>query len=334
MIDWLKLRIPVHAVGRIPGDVVCIFTPEGQLKWQKVKAAEVRGSYDGNVHVSACPVMGFLVIDGNPVKFFQGHNVFGSDDVQGLAWAIINTVSSALSFDLADIETSDIDVARVDINRSFDCGSLDNARAAVRALGENATMRHRGRGQLTREGTAYWGKHSRRDALKAYAKGHELLDHPVAKEHPMRHQLASFAQPLLRIELVLRSMSLKDRGLSILSRWDDATVAMLFREAMGKLTVPDNIELAPTTLEGLSPRLRLAYSAWLRGDDLRATLPRMTFYRYRKELLAFGVDLLSLRSAETRRPTLQLVNIINAVPVSIPDWAAGTAAYFDPRRVA
>jgi II/X family phage/plasmid replication protein len=334
VIDWLKLRVPVPAVGRIPGDVVCIFTPEGELKWQKVKAAELRGSYESNVHVSACPVTGSLVIDGNPVKFFQGHNVFGTDDVQGLAWAIINTVASALSFDLANIETSDVDVARIDINRSFGCGSLDNARGAVRALGENATMRHRGRGQLTREGTAYWGKHSRREALKAYAKGHELIDHPIAKDHPMRCELVTYAQQLLRIELVLRSMSLKDRGLSILSRWTDSIVDMLFREAMGKLTVPDNIELAPTTLEGLSPRLRLAYSAWLRGDDLRATLPRMTFYRYRKELLKVGVDLLSLRASEPRRPTLQLVNVINAVPVSVPEWAVGTVAYFDPRRAA
>lgn len=334
MIDWLKLRIPVPAVGRIPGDIVCIFTPEGELKWQKVRAAELRGSYESNVHVSACPVTGALVIDGNPVKFFQGHNVFGTDDVQGLAWAIIDTVSSALDFDLANIETSDIDVARVDINRSFACGSLDNARAAVRALAENATMKYRGRGQLSREGTAYWGKHSRRDALKAYAKGHELLDHPIAKDHPMRHQLAGFAQQLLRIELVLRSMSLKDRGLSILSRWDEATVDMLYREAMGKLTVPDNIELAPAMLQGLSPRLRLAYSAWTRGDDLRATLPRMTFYRYRKELLKFGVDLLSLRPTEARRGTLQLVNVINAVPVTVPDWAASSGSYFEPRRAA
>jgi II/X family phage/plasmid replication protein len=333
VIDWVKLRVPVPAVGRIPGDVFCIFSPDGKLKWQKVKAAELRGSYDSNVHVSACAITGHLVIDGNPTKYFQGHNVFGTDDLQGLAREIIHTCGSALGFDLANVSHDDIDVARVDINRSFSCGSLDNARAAVRALGENATMRHRGRGQLTREGTAYFGKHSRRESLKAYAKGYELLDHPVSNDHPMRHQIAGCAHDLLRIELVLRSMSLRDRGLSTLSRWNESIVDMLYREALGKLNVPDNIELAPATLQGLSPRLRLAYSSWLRGDDLRATLPRRTFYRYRKDLLSFGVDLLTLRPAE-RRSTLQLVNIINAVPASVPAWAVGTVAYFEPRRVA
>ena len=130
----------------------------------------------------------------------------------------------------------------------------------------------------------------------------------------------SFAQELLRVELVIRSMGLKERGLALLASWDESVVDMLFREAMGKLTVPDNIELAMPTIDALSPRLRLAYSAWHRGDDLRAQLPRMTFYRYRKELLKHGIDLLSLRPAE-HRSTLHLVNVINAVPVGIPEWA-------------
>lgn len=334
MIDWLKLRVPFDATGKIPGDVICIFTPEGELKWQKTKAAPLRGSYEADVHVSSCPVTGRLVIDGNPTKFFQGHNVFGTDDIHGLARAILDTVSSGLQFDLGDVTDDDIELSRVDINRSFDCSSLANARAAVRALADNATMRHRGRGQLGREGTAYWGKHSRRDALKAYAKGHEILDNPIHKDHPQRDELISHAQQLLRIELVLRSMGLKQRGLSHLASWDDDTVDMLFTAAMGKLTVPDNIDLAPAILDTLTPRLRLAYMAWQRGDDLRATLPRKTFYRYRKELLGHGIDLLSLRPAEARRSTLQLVNVINAVPVGVPTWAKGTVAYFEPRRAA
>lgn len=337
MIDWLKLRLWIPAAGRIPGDLVCIFTPDGELKWQKVKAAEIGGSYESNVHAYACPVTGRLVIDGNPVKFFQGHNIFGTDDIHGLSRAISAHVIERLQLEvteseLHDLERGDIELARVDLTGMYSVGSLDNARAAVRALGDRATLRHRGRGTLGRDGTAYWGKHSRRSATKAYAKGHELLDHKLPKGIPHGDALIAFAQDKLRIEHVLRGMELKARQLDRVIYWESSTAAMLYSEMTGKLSVPDNIELSPTMLEGLSPRLRLAYAAWLRGDDLRATLPRKTFYRYRKQLLEVGVDIVTLRPAEARASTLQLVNIINAVPVGVPDWAHGTPVYYQPPR--
>jgi II/X family phage/plasmid replication protein len=339
MIDWLKLRCLIPAQGKIPGDVVCIFTPEGELKWQKTKAVELKGSHEANVHVSACPVSGHLVIDGNPAKFFQGHNVFGSDDIHGLAHAIIGTVLSALDLDtdehhLSLIAQDVIELARVDITGMYSVGSLGNARAAVRALGDNATMRYRGRGQIGRDGTAYWGKHSRRSATKAYAKGHELKDHPIAVAVPHSDAITEWAQDKLRVEHVFRGMDLKDRGLNLLANWKPETVTMLYAEAMGKLTVSDNLELAPAMIEGLKPRHRLVYASWLRGDDLRATLPARTFYRYRAELLEHGVDILTVRPSEPRGASLRLVNIITAVPATVPEWAIGTPAYFEPRRAA
>lgn len=339
MIDWLKLRVMVAAAGKIPGDLVCIFTPDGELKWKKTRAAELKGSHEANIHASACPVTGHLVIDGNPVKFYQGHNVFGTDDIHGLARSITDTVTAALALevtasDQAWLDDNIIELSRVDITGMYSVGSLGNARAAVRALSDTATMHHRGRGQLTRAGTAYWGKHSRRWALKAYSKGHELKDHPIPLAVPHSDALTEWAQDKLRIELVMRGMELKARGLDLLCNWHPETATMLHKEALGKLTVPDNIELSPPMIEGLRPRHRLVYQAWLRGDDLRATLPARTFYRYRAELLEHGVDILTRRPSEPRPPTLQLVNIINAVPVTVPDWAIGTPAYFVPRRVA
>jgi II/X family phage/plasmid replication protein len=126
-------------------------------------------------------------------------------------------------------------------------------------------------------------------------------------------------------------MRLKDEHLDILANWKQETVTMLYTEAMAKLKVAENVELAPEMLEGLKPRQRLVYTAWLRGEDLRATLPKKTFYRYRNELLEHGVDILTLRPSEPKRTNLQLVNIITAVPVTVPDWAIGTPALFDPQ---
>lgn len=336
MIDWLKLRVPINAVGRIPADTVMLVSPDGEVKWQKLRALEMRGSFDSNLHLSCCPVTGSLVIDGNPVKFFQGHNVFGTDDIHGLVHGVVRNVVQFLELQVtaecqAAIDQERIEIARVDVTRMYSFGSLAHATAAVRAIGEYATMKHRGRGVM-KEGTAYFGKHSRRSALKVYAKGAELRDHRLADELPLRQEIEGFASDKLRVEVVLRGMELKSRGLDVLANWSSETGATLHREFIGKITVPDNIELPPSKLEGLPPRLQLAYAAWVRGDDLRVTLPRRTFYRYRAELLKLGIDILVVRPAEAKSNVLPLVRILYGHPADVPQWAVGTPAYFEPRR--
>jgi II/X family phage/plasmid replication protein len=340
VIDWLKLRLLINAAGKVPGDKVMIITPDGEVKWEKIRPKEVVGSYDANIHVSACPVKGMLVIDGNPAKFFQGHNVFGTDDIHGLAKAISFHVLGLLpelvvtDHDLSNIRGGIIEVARADLTGMYSLGTQMHATSAVRALGERATLRHRGRGNISRDGTAYWGKHSRRSALKVYAKGVELRDHPMHRDLPHYDNIYAWAQDKLRVELVLRGIELKQRGLDLLANWQQDTAALLYAEFLGKLNVPDNIELDPLAVESLKPRLRLAYDSWMRGTDLRTALPRKTYYRYRKDLLEHGIDILTVRPAPSKSNVLPLVRILEAKPASVPEWAIGTSAFFDPRRVA
>lgn len=334
MVDWLKLRLPIKSEGYIPGDTICIFDPQGGLKWQKTRAVPLRGSYESDIHVSTCGYKGLLVIDGNPAKFFQGHNVFGSPDVQGLARAMACTVLDNLDLPGTDekmplIHSAHFELAKIDLTNSYDVGSLLNARSAVRSLSDTATMKYRGRGELCKEGTAYWAKNSRRSSLKCYAKGHELKAHPLPKNLPFRSELLHHADPLLRLELVMRTMELKDKGLNVVSNWGDNTATLLFDEFLGNLDVSNSIELAPEFLDEMKPRLRLVYDSWMRGTDLRTTLPRKTFYRYRQELLRFGVDILTLNPSQ-RSNVVPMVKILEAVPVGIPDWAHGTPLLFDP----
>lgn len=337
MIDWGKFRVMIDAQGKIPGDRVMIVSPDGELKWQKTRAAPVRGSHECDVHVSSCPVTGQLVVDGNPVKFFQGHNVFGSSDLHGLTRAMLDHVLTVLPLDVSEstrslIERNVIELSRVDVTEMYSTGSLLLARHSVRAIAEFATMKHRGRALMS-QGTAYFGKHSRRSALKVYAKGDELRDHKLPKGLHLADEIQAFAQDKIRFEVVLRGMELKDRGLDLLCNWMPDTGDTLHREFIGRLNLPENIELPPAVLEGLPARLQLAYSAWLRGDDLRVTLPRKTFYRYRKAMLAHGIDLLALRPKEPTSNVFPLRRVVELRPAGVPDWAKGTAAYFEPRRV-
>jgi II/X family phage/plasmid replication protein len=78
--------------------------------------------------------------------------------------------------------------------------------------------------------------------------------------------------------------------------------------------------LKDDVLDDLPCRLRLTYQAWLNGDDMKALLSRPTFYRYRSQLLKFGVDI-STKSPKEKSNVIPLIRVLEAKPVGIPDWA-------------
>lgn len=91
--------------------------------------------------------------------------------------------------------------------------------------------------------------------------------------------------------------------------------------------------LDPQVLEGLTGRQQLAYMSWREGHDLRAVLPPRTFYRYRTELLRQGIDI-AVRQERTGPDMTNVVSlrtVLHAYPVGVPEWAVGTAVYFEPR---
>lgn len=335
MIDWLKLRLPLDAVGFLPSGSMLWLGPDGSVDRVKLVGQSVAGSYEGRVSVRACPVTGWLVIDGNPAKFFQGHNVFGSDDIFMLSHALIWRVLPRLGLDayscgwLQEMSCSDVEIARVDLTESFDFGCLANARSVIRALAQSATLSHRGRGVLS-EGTVYFGKHSRRYALKAYAKGVEIGSPRgrLCATLPDAAKVIEYAQPLVRIETVLRLMELKDRKLSRLSDWRGVDVSALGAEYRSGLVISENAAMSDSALDALPQKLRPIYLSWKSGADMRRHLSVRTFYRHRKALLAYGVDI-SLIQSNPLQNVVPLVRILEGRPVGVPDWALGTPLYFD-----
>lgn len=91
--------------------------------------------------------------------------------------------------------------------------------------------------------------------------------------------------------------------------------------------------LSAEVLDSLKPSVRMAYQSWEAGCDLREVLPARTFYRHRATLLPHGVDIATLVPREVSN-VVPLFKVLEAVPVSIPDWAEGTPLYFEPRRIA
>lgn len=339
MIDWLTLRLYGTEANIEAGRVISV-DADGCIEWQTPKRLAVKGSHEATVSLRAMPHDGTVEISGNPAKWFQGHNLFGSNDIGELARAFARSVMRAAGFQLpqqADdlIARGIVLVSRVDLTDSWDFGTRPRAVAAVRSISEFGHLKHRGRGSLLAEGTCYFGKGSRRLSAKAYAKGLELVKHALPDDIDNRAELFELAQGLVRFEFTLRAMWLKDRQLDVLQNWSKTGVAPaeLHSELMAGLNLSDATMRDTKTLEGLSPRLQLAYDAWSSGADLRAILPARTFYRYRRQLLPLGIDL-AIKRPRTESNVIPLRVVLTGKPLEVPSWAKGTPLYFEPRAAA
>ena len=352
MIDWLSFRAPFPHPHHISDGSVISHRADGSIEWLSHKRATVTGSFRVGLQVRTAfqgppPEEGLfqtIEISGNPCKFFQGHNLWGTDDLPSLIVATLEAVARLLGVIIPPAtrqqwESGEIDLTRVDVTESFHLESLAQVLAWLRAAEQTAHLPHRGRGQITKGSTLYFGKHSRRWSLKLYAKGQEI----TAKGHGQDAILElpsclEWASKALRAELTIRSMELKRLNLSRVSDWlpvdgvPSQVTAQLLLNHLGDMTMTTS-SLNTEVLKSLRPALCTAYQSWEAGNDLRQTLPRRTFYKYRKELLPFGVDIATILPKEVSN-VVPLYRVLEAKPAPIPEWAYGTKLYFEPRKIA
>jgi II/X family phage/plasmid replication protein len=349
VIDWTSFLIPCLHSTPIEGGRVLSLKPTGEIEWTSAKRTTVSGSFSTGLQVRTAThtpdLCTHLEISGNPVKFFQGHNLWGTDDLGSLVVATAEHVTAALGLTPTDEDRAawlrgDVQMTRVDCTESFHLASRAEVLSWLRAAEQTAHLSHRGRGQLVKGSTLYFGKNSRRWSLKLYSKGQEI----TAKGHGQDSILnlpsaVAWADKTLRAELTLRSMELKRLQLDHVRDWFPvdgvpfAGTEQLLRERLGNMTMTTTKHLSAEVMESLRPALRVAVQAWEGGSDLRATLPHRTFYKYRKELLPHGIDIATNLPKEVSN-VVPLHRVLRAVPAQIPDWAVGTPLYFEPRRIA
>ena len=341
MIDWVTCIIKCNHLDKINSGHVVSVDKDGSIEWQKEKILPVVGSYDSKLYIVTDYLGAYdsptIKLSGNPVKFFQGHNIFGSCDLVGLVANLMDSISKRKELGLIPTKTDreswvsgDFMLTRVDVTTSYMLSSLADVKAWLRAAEKHSYMKHRGRG-LMQNGTLYFGKNSRRWSLKCYSKGDEIK----AKGHELplalqTEELESFADKLLRVEVVIRGMELKRLGLHLASEWLSTDIMGLHQSFIKNLNLSDNYMLTDIDLEQLPTRLKGVYALWEQGNDLRQIYSKSAFYRYRTALLKYGIDISTL--SEKTDNVVPLIRVLEAKPASIPAWAYSKGFYFQPDR--
>lgn len=337
MIDWVWLRLPVAHGSCLPSGRILSLKPDGEVEWQTQKWFNARGSFDCTLAVKI-DGRGDLHISGSPAKFLQGHNLFGSEDLQALAFELIRRVLEAVPGIQPDartaiaIEQGLIDVLRVDLTRMYGTGSRSACHDWIKAAADTTAMQFRGRAVLHRE-TVQWGARSRYFSVKAYAKGHEIEQKghhlPAAISTP---EMLAYADDSLRMEVQANARELKRLGKDQVCSWELGDPAALYSTYVARINFAGNMRMSMQAINALPLELQRTYKLWQAGEDLRSLISTRTFYRHRRQLLNLvGVDIVSRRPASNVVP---LVRIIEARPKGVPDFALGTSLYFEPRKTA
>lgn len=340
MIDWITGVFPFYYNGLLGDGEVLVVSPTGELERRTIKRKVVTGSYESNITIRTRNVDEFgntceVELSGNPVKFLQGHNLFGTLDTVNLVYSALERISSALDveqplrfYDAWRLGLGTI--SRVDINRMYSLGSRSNVLQWLHSASNSS--RTRSQSAVTKGSTVYWNKESRRWSVKAYSKGQEV-ELPRNNKPGMvdfNQYIKEWADDKLRIELTLKSNELRRLSLHTLSEFAKVEPYDLFEEYREKLVMADQIELDFDLIHSLTGAVRNTYSSWLLGLDCRSIMSKPTFYRHRKELLKYGID---ISIAKPKSNVVPLVRTIVLEPASVPDWAHGTDLYYEPKKI-
>lgn len=324
MIDWLSFKAKYDGPDICGGRTV-VFDENGEIRFEKLEFLPIEGSHDSQVVVKSVPMESSngLYISGNPQKFLQGHNLFGVFDVVGMAYDLVKAILNRLGvLDLdfmARIAAGRFDLTRVDITASYVLPST----ADVRAWLKHSTVFASGKLQPVsdyRGKTVYFGQHSRRVTFKFYCKADDkYFVADASKFDDLRRDfLIEQSQNILRAELTLRGMKLRDMGVSKGFHWDALLAQGVFNMQLEKINLSGEYALEDEDVLNLPTRYRAAYELYKQGKLLSELYSRATYYRHKKFFLeTYGINV-DVPRVQERGNVIPLIRVLRAEPVAIP----------------
>lgn len=350
MIDWATTELPDPVGIPINSGQMMSVSQTGCVEWATAKRLSVPGSWASNMTFRAIgasytddnqAIVGLgegerqsgLEISGNPAKFLNGHNLFGSNDLHDLLARSIDKARSAIWPDLFETPRVDLSagtLSRIDLTGSWLVDRPEDVLPTLRAMEERVWCPYRGRGVFDAGGsTLYYGRAKKggraKDwAIKIYWKGAEV-GVPGHKLPPPAYEIPGLFEELnrtIRVELTLRTPELRRLGLDTVGAWTPAIVSETWERYVQKLDFGQtavNLDTVDLAKLGLKARHADALAAWQAGNDIRANRSRASFYRLAKELRDLtGID---VRTAVPKSNVVPLRRLVTVSPALHPRWA-------------
>ena len=228
-------------------------------------------------------------------KLLQGHNVFGSNNVEELALAAIGIVYGQLGLEYTDdeqdiIQNARICMGRIDITCSFRLKSQPVVQDALVFIFQHVQAEGLSWSGYGSDGveTIYNGQRSTRVSDKFYNKYVELEKNKIPNGLPERERILKYAEGLLRFEVTLRAKELKRLGLDYADQWSQERVKNILMTRIAKFKLHGALteQLEQPIIEGLSKTQRVFYALRQQGVDLAKVPSYAPLIRARNAIIA------------------------------------------------
>lgn len=334
--DWLSIW-QVHAENHAPLNSGAIITYDGTGKvvFERHRASRVRGSFETSCNLKSDGRV--VVASGNFGRLNRSDNLFNyspqcflqrANEVVLFAGLPLFTAESCgnagnigqvgvVGGALGDCGKSEafagrLNLSRVDITKNYRCGSVASARSVIRAVsGKSVSRVKKGVGG---DSSVWWS--NTRYMLKVYIKALEMEAHGTNSGAAYEYARDN---GIIRLEIELKRRELADLGWSDFAEfekaWDMGKVHNLFADYEKILTV-ENISNDAEFIDALPQKLRVTAAAFLAGRDVKSMMSRASYFRYRKALLDYGIDIADERPAQLNVK----IRTVEITPVSAPDW--------------
>ncbi|MGF6764836.1 II/X family phage/plasmid replication protein [Paraburkholderia sp. GAS33] len=181
---------------------------------------------------------GELFVEGSPYAHLYGQNVWTSDSVQNATAPIIKLICKFLKTPInksikSKLTDGKIKLHRIDLAVNFQLESENHVNSAITQL-KHLLASQGCQSHLHQRYVALAPKGSKYYMISAYAKGSQMrINKNLDTETHQR--LVRACEPLLRIEVRLRSAELRKLGLAYVSDWTDDTAREVFRKYFHRL---------------------------------------------------------------------------------------------------
>jgi len=336
MIDFMEITIDCkhQNVGNILRN---IDVSSGETRDYR-KEGKVKNKYHNSLIVKSNDNGQRIKIKGNFVKYLQGHNIFGSNDLVGISYDVVKVILEQLDIPITDSELTNIkngyfSVHMVDIAWNY----RQDAELIPNIIDEVGTLwRVRGKDVSNYSNkTVYLNQHSNQFAFKLYNKKLELAYRSLPINLPERERLLKYTVGLLRAELRLHSKALRELRLNVGQDWSVDKVKEMIELALKQAEFSGSIyrRLIPDNVMQLKLKLRQAYMLWEDGHDLAKLYDSQVLRRLRNSFAEIGVDISNPPPASEH----QEVNIASCFSdenkLNFPKWARTKGLIHIPKKL-